>query len=376
MKIDFIWRMAVVSAAVSAAGCAEKDGLAEIELGRSAMETGEYARAGEYFEKSLRYRPGNVDALVGRTQAALALGEIEVAAKSSAEASALRPDDVDVKLLEAETAWHRKDYARAKRLFTGIADDGKLEPRVRSQGWSSAGVVELAEDNRDLARIAFLRAVRIDRHNAAAWYHLGLLYRDWGYEHAALEQFEIYVRISEEASPRVQKVQRTVIPDLKDAIARAAADRPGASRRDSAASAAAIAKAEADWKKGNYKRALNHYRDALKADVLSYPAALGLAKAYLRVDRTKSGMMHALNNYRIACSLRPSSVKTFLEAGELAVKLSYFAQAVEIYSRAVAANPASYDAIDGLIRALGRTGKKKTARAYQLYRESLAIRKR
>ena len=47
-------------------------------------------------------------------------------------------------------------------------------------------------------------------------------------------------------------------------------------------------------------------------------------------------------------------------------------QAVEIYSRAVAANPASLDAIDGLIRALRKTGgKAKVAEAYQRYRESL-----
>lgn len=362
---------------LATAGCAEKDGLKELEFGRAAMETRELPKAREYFTKSLRYCPTRVDALVGLAQCSVALGEIDAAEKAVAEATALRPGDTDVKFLDAEVAWHRKDFEKAKRIFREVAEDASLEPQVRSQGWSSLGVVEFADSNLDSARVAFLRAVRIDRRNAAAWYHLGLMYRDYGYVHPALEQFEIYVRISDEASPRVQKVQRTVIPDLKEAIARTAADRPGASQRDSAASSAAIGKAEEEWKKGRYKRSLQYYQQALKADVLSYPAALGLAKSYLKVDPSKSGQTHALANYRIACTLRPSSVKTFLEAGQLAMKLSYYAQAVEIYSRALAANPSSLDAIDGLIRALTRSGKAKTARIYQQYRDTISnIRKK
>jgi tetratricopeptide (TPR) repeat protein len=363
-------------AVLALAGCAPKDGLKELDEARSAMELKDYVKAKKYFAKSLEYSPGRVDALVGLVQALLSIGEIDDAAKAIDKAVTLRGEDVDVKLLDAEVAWHQKDYAKAKRIFAEVANDGKLDAPLRSQGWSSLGVVELADEQRDNARISFLRAIRINRHNAAAWYHLGLLYRDCGYAEAALEQFEIFVRISAEADQRVQKVLRSVIPDLKDSIARAAADRPGASRRDSAASAAAISKAEAEWKKGNYRRAQTHYQDALKSDVLSYPAAYGLAKSYLKNDTSKNGQVNALNNYRIACSLRPSSVRTFIEAGALAMKLSYYAQAVEIYSRAFAANPQSLEAIDGLIRALGKSGKSKAARAYQQYRDSLSAKRK
>ena len=65
------------------------------------------------------------------------------------------------------------------------------------------------------------------RRAAAAWYHLGLVYRDaFGYYEAALEQFEIFVRLEASASPRVQKVLRTIIPALKEQISREAANRP------------------------------------------------------------------------------------------------------------------------------------------------------
>ena len=234
-------------------------------------------------------------------------------------------------------------------------------------------------DARDLARIAFLRAIRLDRRNAAARYHLGLLYRGdaYGYLDAALEQFEIYVRLDAEASPRVQNVQRTIIPAIKQDIARRAAERPGAANRDAALSSAAQAKAEAAVKKNTFKTARVEYDKALAADPLNYAAALGLAQMWAKTDTTDFGKKKTLEYYKTACALRPSAVKTFLAAGELAMNLGQWATAEEIYSRAVAANPADISAIDGLIRALRKVGgKAKIADAYQVYRESIPIRKR
>ena len=280
---------------------------------------------------------------------------------------------MDVALLESQIAWHLKDYKTAANGFADIANDGKLDAAVRAQGWAGLGVVEMTCDNHHLARIAFLRALRLDRRNAAAWYHLGLLYRDgFGYLEAALEQFEIFVRLEEEASPRVQKVQRTIIPALKEQISRAATERPGAAKRNSSVAATSIATAESALKKGNAKAAREAYQQALAADPLSYPAALGLAKAWEKTDATKSGQQKAFEAYKAACALSPSAVSTFLATGSLAVKLGYSSQAVEIYSRAIAANPVSLDAIDGLIRVLRKGGKAdKVANAYQKYRDSL-----
>ena len=187
-----------------------------------------------------------------------------------------------------------------------------------------------------------------------------------------MEQFEIFTRLEEQSSPRVQKVQRTVIPALKESISRAAAERPGVAKRNSASCAALISTAEAAVKKGNFKVARETYQKALAADPLSYPAALGLAKAWEKADTTRDGQTRAFENYKTACVLRPSAVTTFLKAGSLAAKLGLNLQTVEIYSRAIAANPSSLDAIDGLIRALRKVGgKERVAAAYQAYRTSL-----
>lgn len=354
-------------------GCGPTDGVSEFEQGREAYSLRDLKKAEKLFEKSLAAAPQDVDRLLYLARTELELGELEKAKSLVERAAENSEGDVDVALLESQIAWHLKDYKTAANGFADIANDGKLDAAVRAQGWAGLGVVEMTCDNHHLARVAFLRAIRLDRRNAAAWYHLGLLYRDgFGYLESALEQFEIFVRLEAESSPRVQKVQRTVIPALKGSITRAAAERPGVDKRNSASCAASISTAEAAVKKNNFKAAREAYQKALAADPLSYPAALGLAKAWEKTDTTKNGQTKAFENYKAACTLRPSAVSTFLAAGSLATKLGLHLQAVEIYSRAVAANPTSPDAIDGLIRALRKVGgREKVAEAYQKYRLSL-----
>ena len=363
------------SAALLAAilGCGPNDGAKEFDQGRAAYEVRDLKKAEKLLEKSLACAPNDVDRLLLLARTELDLGELAKAKSLVERAAANSQGDADVAMLESQVAWHAKDYKTAASGFSDIANNAALDASVRAQGWAGLGVVEMTCDNHHLARIAFLRAIRLDRRNAAAWYHLGLLYRDgFGYLESALEQFEIFSRLEEEASPRVQKVQRTVIPALKESISRAATERPGASSRNSASCAAAIAKAEDAMKKGRFKDAREAYAQALKSDPLSYPAALGLAKAWEKTDATKAGQEKAFGAYKTACMLRPSAVSTFLAAGSLAAKLGLSLQAIEIYSRAVAANPTSLDAIDGLIRALRKSGgKAKVADAYQSYRESL-----
>ena len=377
MKIESIMVAAVGAAMAVLCGCggAPDDGSDDLAEGKAAFESGDLKKAARHFEKSAALT-ANADTFVYLARVKLGLGELADARAWIDKAAGLAANDSDVRLLSAQIAWHAKDYEGAEKLFSGLAEDAKLAAELQAEGWTGLGIVEMTRNNRDLARIAFLRAIRLDRRNAPAWYHLGLLYRDaFNYSEAALEQFNIYVRLDAVASPRVQKVQRALIPELKESIARSAADRPGASKRDSAASATAIGKAETAWKKGNFKTARVAYQDALKADPLSYPAALGLAKAYLKTDATQRGQMAALDAYKQACVLRPGAISTFITAAELAAKLALNAQAAEIYSRAVAADPSSITALDGLIRALRKTGKGSVANAYQNYRSSLTAKK-
>lgn len=365
---------AAASAAAIITGCEPDDGSAELDAGRAAYEAQEIKKAVKLFEKSLKLAPDRIDALVCLARAQLDLGELEEARKAVAAAEALAgPGDTDVKTLAAQIAWHLKDYAKAAKLFGEVAAAKDASASLQSQAMTGLGIVHLTCDERDLARIYFLRAIRLDRRNAAAWYHLGLLYRDaFGYLDAALEQFNVYVRLDVAASPRVQKVLRTIIPGLSDSIRRAEADRPGASRRNSAACAAALSKAEEAEKKGNWKTAAAKYKEAHELDALSVNAALGLARAIEKTDTSNAGRTRAFECYRTVCQLSPGKTPVFLKAGKLAYDLGRYGEAAEIYSRAVAATPSNIDAIDGLIRSLQKTGgSQKIAAAYQKYRESI-----
>ncbi len=372
----FALPLAAALAAVLA-GCGPKDGAREYADGMAAYEARSLEKAGKLFAKSLVYAPGNVDALVMLARVQCDLGEMSDAGDTIAKAAALAPDAPDVALLDAEIALYAGDYARATSRFSGVANDERLPAESRALGWTGLGIAEMTRDSRDLARIAFLTAIRLDRRNAPARYHLGLLYRGdrYSYLDAALEQFEIFVRLGETADPRAVHAQRVIIPGIKADIARRAAERPGAQRRDANAAAAALARAEAAWKKKNYKAAKSEYEAACKADVLSYPAALGLARACAATAATPADRQRALDCYKTACSLRPGAVSTFLAAGELAMSVRQNATAVELYSRAVAADPSNVSAVDGLIRALRKAGDGKTADAYQRYRDTVSARK-
>lgn len=374
---NFFFTLSLATALVVLAGCNPKDGVREFADGMTAYEARSLEKAEKLFAKSLVYAPENVDALVMLARVKCDLGEISDAGDTIAKAAALAPDAPDVALLDAEIALYAGDYARATSRFSGVANDEKLEAPARALGWTGLGIVEMTRDNRDLARIAFLTAIRLDRRNAPARYHLGLLYRGdkYSYLDAALEQFEIFVRLGETADPRAVHAQRTIIPGIKTDIARRAAERPGAQRRDANVSAAALSRADAAWKKKNYKVAKSEYEAACKADVLSFPAALGLAKVCAATAATAADRQRTLDCYKAACSLRPSSVSTFLAAGELATAVKQYATAVELYSRAVAADPSNISAIDGLIRSLRKTGDGKTADAYQRYRDMISAKK-
>lgn len=375
---SFALKCAFVGLAVAIVGCGKRDGVAELAEGQAAYEVSDLRRAERAFSKCLEFAPNNVDAIVYMARVQLDLGEITNAIRWISKAVELAGNDSDVRIMDAQIAWHAKDYAKAEERFVELANDQLLDASIRAQGWAGVGVVEMSCDNYHLARIAFLRAMNLDRHNASARYHLGLIYRNpFGYLEAALEQFEIFVRLETEADPRVQNVQRTIIPELKRDIADDLANRHGMSKRDSAASATALAKAEVAWKKGDFKTARQRYQEAANADALSYPAAVGLAKAYLKTDATKAGRTKAFDSYRRACVIRSGAINTFISAGALATQLGMNGQAVEIYSRAIAASPTSIEALDGLIASLRKVGgKNKVAQAYQEYRSSLRTNKR
>jgi tetratricopeptide (TPR) repeat protein len=230
----------------------------------------------------------------------------------------------------------------------------------------------------DIARIALFRAIRLNRRNPAAWYHLGLLYRDGfdRYYEASREAFNFYVRLEQTADIHMQKVQRSYIPDLNETINRKAASRPGVADRNSEKAAALIAEAEGLQKKGQLTKARKKYEDALAADPLSHKAALGLAVIIPKVEKTPAGAKKQLDAYRTACALQPTSTSTLMTTANLAFRLGFHAVAQDYYSRALATDPTDLAALDGIVKSCRKVGKGNIADAYQAYRDELAAKRK
>ena len=365
--------------AVAFAGCGKSDGSAELSAGREALAAGDYARAAEVFAKGCECDQTNPDVWLELARARLKLGELPLAREAAVKALELAGGDYDVVMFAAQIEYHLKNYDEAMKGFRAVADDEKLPANVRSAAWSAIGVVTMSRSEQDLhqARIAYLRALRLDHRNAAAWYNLGCLYRDaFDFKEAALDQLERFVRLEQTADVRVQRVQRSFIPELREAIARTAAQRAGAAVRNESLCASELQKAKAAAAKKAWETAAKHYAAALKADVNSYPAALGVAEMLEKTSKnTARDAQRILEAYLAACRLNPKAVSLYLRTGDLAAKNSNHASAAAIFSRAVAADPANITAIDGLIRALGKIGDRRNARAYQAYRDTIPVRR-
>ena len=318
-----------------------------------------------------------VDDLVDEAAERLSLGQIPEARTAISNAYAMASGDVDVRLLKAQIDFHSRgdgDLESAAALYRGIANDESLDRKVRSQGWAGLGVLDRFANERDAARLDLLRALRMDGKNASAWYNLGCVYRDsFGFNEAACDCFENFVRLETNDLERVAKTQRTYIRDLREERTNTILEIPGSRNANATACNAALLAAEAAVKKGTFKTARLRYDEALKADPTSFKAALGMARMCLKTDPSEAGRKAALDYYYRACKLGPSSVSTFIAAGDLAYSTSGgIVSAIGYYSRAMAADPTNTTAIDGLIRSLRKNKQKNTADAYQLYRDFLS----
>ena len=300
------------------------------------------------------------------------------AAAAATRALELRPESAEAHLLAGYAACLSKDYARARELFSDVIGEASLSDALRAKGYVGRGIVEFEQNDASSARISFLHAQRLDFKNEAAWYYLGLIYRDiYRFYEAAEEHFGMFAGIAKDQ--RAQKVTSEIMPELRRMIDNAAASRPGTSGRNAEKAAELIRQAkEMDKGKLNKKQLLelaNKYAEARKADPLSDVAALGYAQAMRRADNSLEGVRKTLRAYCDVIALKPGSLNTYLDAAYLVreneprYKDEFRMQAVEIMDRAVAHHPRNPKALDQLIAALRKTGSHKLANAWDEYRK-------
>ncbi len=345
------------------------DGSAAVAKGMAALEIPDVRGAIAEFEKAARVCATNFEARLQLALARLRLGEVDQADQAVQDALACCPESAEARLVDGQVAYLKKDYKRALADFAAVVAEASLPDALRSDALVSRGVVEFAQEATDLARISFLRAMRLNRRNASAWYHLGMLSRDvYRFNEAALEQFEMAARFSDPREARAKKLSRDVIPALRSAIQKAAAEKPGVAKRDPGVAAKLLAEGEKLQQKKMIRAAIKKYGAAFEADPLCDAAAVKYAYLLSLNDKTKSGVDKALAAYRAAIDQRPERQANYLAAARLAYANGRWITAVQIMDRAVAHDPENRQTLDLLIASLLKAGKAKQAEAWKSYR--------
>ncbi len=350
----------------------EAQSIKDTERGLAALSIGDYQKASEFFKLASQNSATNFNARINLAVALMHLGDMNGANTAITNAVSLNPESAEARLLEGQIAYQLRDYGQAGKTFTAIAKAHALSKEIRSAALSSLAIVHLAQNEFIAARISLFRAIRMNPRNAAAWYHLGIMSRDtYKLPDAALEQFEMASRLSDPKDERTIKIIRDIIPALRNAIARNAAQKPGAANRKPEEAAKLLAEGEAAKKKKHFKTALKRFEAAYKADPMSFEAAVAYAKALEGQDKTSPGADKVIAAYRAAIDQKPFSQATYIDAGKYAYGRKRYLTTVEIMNRALAHVYNNKQVLDLLIASLIKTGRTKDAAAWKEYRNGL-----
>ena len=354
------------------AGCEEKDdGTADFEKGMSAYAARDLRAAALGFSTAAEKNPTNFMARLKLALVNIDLGEMPAAKKAVESALAVDPDSAEAKLVEGQIAYYAKDFPRAKENFNAVAETRGLPPELRSQALAARAVMEIAADLFDRARLTLWRAVRLDRKNAAAWYHLGHLSRDtYRFEDAALEQFEMAGRLMKDPA-RAKAIARETIPALRESMRAKIASKPGAAQRDPSAAAKLVSEAEELEKKKDSKKAAAKFAEAYAKDPLSYAAAWNHAKALVVAAKTDAEVTKALIAFQDAIDQRPNSQDTYRTAARAALNRSKPMRAEKFLSQALAHDPEDRRTLELYVQTLRRLGKPTEAKLYEAYLKEL-----
>ena len=309
------------------------------------------------------------DTLMRTAVAGVAQKDAAAATASAAKALELQPESAEAHLLAGQAACLRQDYDEARAQFSSVVKVKTLPNVLRAKAYVGLGTVDYVQHEADQARISFLQARRLDNSNEAAWYYLGMIYRDiFHFEEAAQEHFQMFVGLSAKSdNPRTKKVKEEILPELySNAAARAKARTGNAGK-----AAALIQEAQAQRDKNRLTEAVKKYAEARKADPQSDVAALGYAQLVTSTDKTAEGARKAIQAYHDVIALKPGGLDYYLKAAQLARAFDFKIQAVEIMNRAIAHHPQNPKVLDQLIAALLKTGNDKLAKAWGEYRRDL-----
>ena len=210
------------------AGCGKNDGTSEFEKGEYAYSVRDYGAAAMFYREAAAKNPTNFTARLRLAISLMNRGDLTGAKAAVDSARALKQDSAEAVFIDGQLAYLTKDYKRAKDAFDAISGTKSLPLSIRSQALSARAVMEIAAGAFDRARVSLWRAMRMDRRNAAAWYHMGHLSRDtYRFNDAAIAQFGMASRLMKDPV-RAKEITRDVIPALHESLRSKMAAKQGA----------------------------------------------------------------------------------------------------------------------------------------------------
>ena len=361
--------LAVLAMAVLA-GCAPDYGVADYEKGEAAYVARDLQAAALCFKAAAAKNPTNFTARVRLAVVNMELGELEAAKEAVESAVSLDPSSAEARLLAGNIAYLAKDYEGAKSAFSEISGAGQLPKEIRSKAMVSQAVLELTVNMFERARVSLWRAVRLDRRNAAAWYHLGYLSRDtFRFEDASLEQFQMASRLMTDPA-RAKAVTQEIIPTIRESLRAKVAGKPGVSGRDPGVAAKLVSEGESLVKK-DPKKAVAKFSEAYGKDPLSYAAAWNFAKLKSASVKSDADIARVLTAFQDAIDQRPNSQLTYRTAARFALERRRPIRAEKFLSQALAHDPEDKTTLALYVQALRRLGKISAAKLYDAYLKEL-----
>ena len=352
------------------AGCGPDDGSADFEKAEAAYAARDLQTAVLCYGTAAEKNPTNFTARMKLALANVDLGEIDAAKAAIDSALAVDPASAEARLLDGNIAYLAKDYARAKKAFADISSSKHLPKEIRSKAMVSQAVLELTANMFDRARVSLWRAIRLDRRNAAAWYHLGYLSRDtYRFEDAALEQFQMASRLMTDPV-RVKTVMQDIIPTIRESLRAKIAGKPGAAARDPGAAAKLVTEGEGLVKR-DPKKAAAKFTEAYAKDPLSYAAAWNFAKAKDDSAKSDADVARVLTAFQDAIDQRPNSQLTYRTAAQFALNRRRPIRAEKFLSQALAHDPEDKKTLGLYVQTLRRLGKTAEAKLYDAYLKEL-----
>lgn len=345
---------------LAAAGCGAFSPRRAVRDGEAALKDRNYELAVKHFNRAARRLPNDATLHYNLATAHFLLGSFVPAEAALKQVLALEPGNLSARELQGQIALYRGEWAKARGIFIELL---AAAPSDRAHFLTLLSNVERGAARYDLARVRLLQAVKADWKYAPAHYNLAMLYRDhFSLTDEAADEFELYRRMALSSDPRqadaakaLEALRRTQKASLRIP--------PPAERRDADTAAARVREGDRASATRSWPRAEKAYRDALAADSQCAAAALGLGQVLLG----QGDYRRALDAFRQATVLNPGYADAFYQGALAALELKDLHEAGRLLNQAAAKWPDRYGFFALLATLRSAENNPNGARAYGEY---------